>query len=125
MCPSQLPERDGASLLRERVHKALQDLGGKTVSQALKEQVPFGDHDFQFTSIANPTTLRVDYGVRCRKCGWHFHMSKELLFDASKEADRATVQASFYKLLKRFCEEVDQDCKTASLMATVTAVHDM
>jgi len=124
MCPSQLPERDGATLLRDRVCAALQDLGGKTVSQALKEQVPFGDHDFHLTSNANPTTLRVDYGVRCRKCGWHFHMSKELLFNSSQEADRATVQSAFYKLLKRFCEEVDPDCKTASIMAVVTAVHD-
>jgi hypothetical protein len=124
MHTGKLPERDGPSLLRDRVQSALQDLGGKTVTQALQEQVTFGDHVFHLTSYANPTTLRVDYGVRCRKCGWHFHTSKELLFNASKEADRATLQASFYKLLKRFCEEVDPDCKTASIMAVVTAVHD-
>ena len=124
MCPSQLPERDGASLLRDRVRAALQTLDGKTVTQALKDQVPYGDHDLQLTSVANPTTLRVDYGVRCRKCGWHFHATKELLFNSSQEVDRATVEAAFYKLLKRFCEEVDRDCKTASLMAVVTGVHD-
>jgi len=125
MCPSQLPERDGATLLRDRVHKALQDLGGKTATQAIKDQVPFGDHDFHFSSIANPASLRVDYEVRCTRCRWRFRTSSELMTGATKDVDRATMQSAFYKLLKRFCEEVDPDCATAALMAIVTNVHDL
>jgi hypothetical protein len=34
------------------------------------------------------------------------------------------VDALACKLLKSFVEQVDRDCKTASLMAIVTAVHD-
>jgi hypothetical protein len=35
------------------------------------------------------------------------------------------MEASFYTLLRRFCEEVDPDCKTASLMAVVSHVHEV
>lgn len=123
MCPGKLDERDGAALLRERVQSALQ-AGGKPLTQALKDAVPYGDHDLQITSADNPATLKIVCGVRCRGCGWYFRTHVDLLVGARQAADRAILEGTFYQLLRRFVSEVDQDCKTAKLMAVVSAVHD-
>lgn len=125
MCPSQLDERDGAALLRDRVRAALQVGDGKPLTQALKDAVPYGDHDLQITSVDNPATLKIICGVRCRGCGWYFRTHVDLLVGARQAADRAILEGTFYQLLRRFVAEVDRNCKTAKLMAVVTAVHDL
>lgn len=124
MCPGKLDERDGASLLRDRVRTAFQAGADRPFTEALKEAAPYGDHDFQFSTYASPHTLKVTCTVRCRTCTWCFRAVMDFLTGASKEADKAVMEATFYRLLRRFCEEVDRDCKTASLMAVVTSVHD-
>jgi hypothetical protein len=124
MRPGQLNERDGAALLRERVQQAVRESGDKPLTDRLRDAVPYGDHQLQLTAASNPTTLKIDCGVRCRKCGWYFRSSVDLLVGASKPADEAVLEGTFYRLLRGFVTEVDQDCKTASLMAVVTAVHD-
>lgn len=124
MCPGELDGRDGAALLRERVRQALQAADGRTVTQILKDQVPYGDHDLQITSVDNPSTLKIVCGVRCRGCGWYFRTHVDLLIGARQAADRAVLEGVFYQLLRRFVTEVDQDCKTARLMAMVIDVHD-
>jgi hypothetical protein len=125
MYPNKLPERDSASFLRDRVRKAFQAAGKKPLSQSIKEAVPYGDHDLQLTSVDNPATLKVDCGVRCRKCSWWFRSSTDLLIGGKQASDRAILEGAFYLLLRQFVTEVDSDCKTASLMAVVTAVHEL
>jgi hypothetical protein len=116
---------EDAALLRERVRAALQTSTGKTLTQALKDAVPYGDHDLQLTSVDDPATLKIACGVRCRKCGWYFRIHVDLLVGARKAADSAVLEGTFYQLLRRFVTEVDQDCRTARLMAVVTDVHDL
>lgn len=124
MRPSQLNERDGSALLRDRVRAAVQASGGVPLTQALKDAIPYGDHNLQITAVDDPATMKVNCGVRCRRCTWYFRASVDLLIGAKQEADKAILEATFYKLLRSFVEQVDRDCKTASLMAVVTAVHD-
>lgn len=125
MRSGQLSEGNDPSSLRERVRTALQTADGKSLTQALKDQVPYGDHDLQFTSVDNPTTLKIVCGVRCRNCGWYFRTHLDLLVGAKEAADRAILEGAFYQLLRRFATEVERDCKTAKLMAVVHAVHDL
>lgn len=125
MCPGEFDGRDGAALLRERVRTALHSADGPPLTQALKDQVPYGDHDLQITAVDNPQTLKIACGVRCRKCGWYFRTYVDLLVGAKNAADKAILQGTFYNLLRRFVSEVDQDCATAKLMAVVEAVHDL
>lgn len=109
---------------RKRLEAALSIDTGTSFLEGLKDQAPYGDHDLRFTSIDVPATLKIKCTVRCPKCGWRFFSLIDLLVGAKdKETDRAILVGTFYNLIRRFSAEVDRDCKTASLMATVMAVH--
>lgn len=125
MCPSKLLEWNGAALLRERVRQAVQVTPGVPIAKALKDAVAFGDHDLQITTVDNPATLKVTCGVRCRTCGWCFRTVVSFPVGTKPASDKGVLEATFYQLLRRFCQEVDEDCKTASLMTVVTGIHDL